>query len=100
MEEKEFKKYIESNELILADFNASWCLPCRALSEEIETVEQLLKDKVNILSVDIDSSEKLSSKYKITAVPSMIIFKNGIECEKIVGYRSSDELLEILNKYL
>ena len=100
MKEKEFNELVESNDLVLVDFYATWCMPCKMLSAEIEAVEDQLKERLKVVSIDVDSSQELASKFEVSAVPTMAIYKNGLECEQIVGYRSSEDLLDALKKYI
>ena len=80
MKEKEFNDLVESNDLVLVDFYATWCMPCKMLSKEIDTIEDQLKDRLKVLSIDVDSCQELANKFEISAVPTMAIYKNGLEC--------------------
>ncbi len=78
---------------ILVDFYATWCGPCKMLEGELESIE----DKIKVVKVDIDKFQKLTMNYRIMSVPTMIFFKNGEEIEEVIGFHTSDELLEIIN---
>ena len=85
-----------SNGVVLVDFFATWCGPCKMLSpilEEIST-EQL---KMNIIKIDIDENEKLCKQYGIMSVPTLILFKDGKMIDSKIGYCTKDELLEWIN---
>ncbi len=90
---------LESKGLVLVDFFATWCGPCRMLSPELEKVEQEAKDYATILKVDIDDNRDLTKKLGIMSVPTMILFKDGQEVDRIVGYRQSKDLIALLQQY-
>ena len=78
---------------VLVDFSATWCVPCKMLEIELESIEY----KIKIVKVDIDKFQKLTQEYRIMSVPTMVFFKDGEKKEEIVGYHTSDELLEVIN---
>lgn len=78
---------------VLVDFSATWCGPCKMLESELESIE----DKIKIVKVDIDKFQKLTQEYRIMSVPTIVFFKDGEKKEEIVGYHTSDELLEVIN---
>ena len=78
---------------VLVDFSATWCGPCKMLESELESIE----DKIKIVKVDIDKFQKLTQEYRIMSVPTMIFYKDGEQVNEVVGYHTSDELLEIIN---
>ena len=78
---------------VLVDFSATWCGTCKMLESELESIE----DKIKIVKVDIDKFQKLTQEYRIMSVPTMVFFKDGEKKEEIVGYHTSDELLEVIN---
>ena len=79
---------------VLVDFSATWCGPCKMLESELESIE----DKIKIVKVDIDKFQKLTQEYRIMSVPTMIFYKDGKKVNEVVGYHTSDELLEIINR--
>lgn len=80
-----------SNDLVLVDFYATWCGPCKMLSP---VLEDLSSDRANIdiVKVDVDESESLARRYGVMAVPTLILFKNGVEVAKQTGFMSKDML--------
>ncbi|MBC3797722.1 thioredoxin [Acetobacterium tundrae] len=90
---------LNSKGVILVDFFATWCGPCKALAPVLEEVSVLLKDKVQIVKVDIDQSQALAKEYKVMSVPTMKIFKDGQVVETIVGLQSKNVLVDKLNYY-
>lgn len=89
----EFLKIINENEIVIVDFFATWCGPCKMLSPVIENVEKLLPN-IKFIKVDIDQHNELASEYRIQSVPTLIFIKNGIEVAKSIGYVDEDALIE------
>lgn len=77
---------------VLVDFFAEWCGPCKMLSPILHEVENERAD-VTICKVNIDDNFELAKAYKVMSIPTMIIFKDGKESARIVGYCSKDEIL-------
>lgn len=92
LDKEDFNELISSG-TVLVDFSATWCGPCKMLEGELEAIE----DKIKIVKVDIDKFQKLTQEYRIMSVPTMIFYKEGKKINEVVGYHTSDELLEIIN---
>jgi len=98
--EKEFGELVlKNNGVVLVDFFATWCGPCKALTPILIEVGEELLNKVQIYKVDIDQSQALAQEYKVMSVPNMKIFKNGVVVESIVGLQSKGILIEKLKYY-
>lgn len=97
---KEFDELINENKPVLVDFFATWCGPCRMLSPILEQVSESSEGKYKVVKVDIDQSYDLAKKFGIMSVPTMVIFKNGEEQEKIVGLRPKVQIEETIKKYI
>ena len=94
--EKNFEKEIEKG-LVLVDFFATWCGPCRMMSSILEENSSLLKD-VKVLKVDVDEEENLAKKFGVMMIPTLILFKDGKEIEKHVGIWQIEELLDTISE--
>lgn len=88
---------LNSKGVVFVDFFATWCGPCRMLSPILEQVSKEVD--VPIYKVDVDDAEKTARMYGILSIPTMILFVNGQETEKLVGLRSKDEIVELIQKY-
>lgn len=79
---------------VLVDFFATWCGPCKMLSPELEDI----KDKVQIMKVDIDENLELCKRFGVMSVPTLIYFKKDGTYTMHIGYMSSDEILAFIQK--
>lgn len=86
----EFAQLVEeSNSVVLVDFMASWCNPCKNLSKELEQLKN-----INIVKVDIEKLPIVTEQYGIMGVPTLAIFKNGEMIDRITGYRPKEAIEE------
>lgn len=84
----------------LVDFYASWCGPCRMLSPIIEEIDEIYAGKVKVAKLDVDECGEIASRYRISAIPALLIFKNNELVETNVGFMPKDEIQYLLNKVL
>ncbi len=91
------KEVLESDKRVLVDFNAGWCGPCRMLKPILEELSKTRED-IKIVSVDIDEEEELASEYQVSAIPCIVLMKNGKEEKRNVGFLSREELEEFLGE--
>lgn len=96
----EFENITNSNKPVLVDFFATWCGPCKMLTPILEQVKNDSNEKFDVVKVDVDESYEIAKKFGIMSVPTMIIFKNGEEKEKMVGLRSKVAIEETIKKYI
>lgn len=89
-----FKDLIKEGN-VLVDFYAEWCGPCRMLGPILEEVSNENKD-ITIIKVNVDNFEDLAREYGIMSIPTVILFKNGKESNKKIGFINKDELLEFI----
>ena len=88
------------NGVVLVDFLATWCKPCRMQAPIIEEVATEMKVKVKVFKMDIDQNPSTPSRFGINSIPTLIIFNNGKAVETFVGVTSKTKLVETLNKHL
>ena len=100
VQSNEFAEVIKGEKPTIVDFFATWCGPCKMLSPILEKVEEDSDGKFNVVKVDIDESLDLARKYGIMSVPTMIVFKEGQEQEKMIGLRQKNQIEEAVKKYL
>lgn len=91
---------IETNKIVLMDFSAEWCTPCKMQDPILEELKKKLGRTVEFMNIDVDKDYKLADKYNIRAVPTLIIEKDGKIIARYVGVTSSKTLEEKINEIL
>lgn len=86
-----------NNDVVLVDFFANWCGPCKMLSPVLDDIASE-RSNVKIVKVDVDKNEELAKKYGIMSIPTLLLFKNGQVIDKHIGYISKDMLIEMIGK--
>jgi thioredoxin 1 len=86
--------------IVMVDFWATWCMPCKAMAPVIDEMAAQTKGKVIVGKVDVDANGELANKFGIQAIPTIIIFKDGQQVETLVGMQSKASLVNALSKYV
>lgn len=94
-----FSNIINSDKTVLLDFSAEWCQPCKILAPILKEVKELTGERIIILKVDIDKNPKLANSYRVQAVPTLILFKNGEIKWRDSGVRTTQEIINLINQY-
>jgi len=84
---------------VLVDFSATWCGPCKMLSPVIEELARTYAGKVKVFKVDVDEAPELANQYRISAVPTLIVFKGGKVQETTTGFQSPRQLQALLDPF-
>jgi thioredoxin 1 len=92
------QEVLKSNEPVLVDFWAEWCMPCRMLTPTIEKIASAYAGKVKVGKLDTDANRDVSIKYGISAIPTVIVFKDGQVAQKFVGLRQEKDFREALDQ--
>jgi len=91
--EAQFDTFVARTELpVLADFWAPWCGPCRAMAPHFERAAQQLKDRVRLVKVNTEDAPGLAARYNIRAIPTLVLFRNGVEEKRTSGALDSGAL--------
>jgi thioredoxin 1 len=99
LNEDNFNSEISSG-VILVDFWATWCMPCKAMAPVLSEIASQTKGKIRVGKVDIDQNPGLASRYNVQGIPNFIIFKDGQMVENIVGMQSKEALIEALERHI
>jgi thioredoxin 1 len=93
------EEVLKTDEVVLVDFWAPWCGPCRMVGPILEEIVQEKAGKVKVVKVNVDENPGLSSNYNIMSIPTMIVFKNGEIVEQFVGALPKSAILKKLEKW-
>lgn len=97
----EFKKTVlDSDQLVVVDFWAAWCAPCRALSPILEQLADEFDGKAKVVKLNVDENPKTSGEYGITGIPNVKFFKNGKVVEDIIGLAPKPHYQALIKNHL
>lgn len=96
-----FSVEVESkNQVVVVDFWASWCGPCKMIAPVIEELSGEFEGKVQFVKVNVDDNPEVSRKYRIASIPTIMVFNNGSVAETMVGFRPKQELKSVIERYV
>ena len=94
------KEVLESDGLVLVDFWAPWCMPCRMLAPTIEEIANEMEGKVKVCKMNVDESIQYPQQYGIMSIPTVMLFKNGQTVETMIGLQPKEEILKTIQEHL
>ena len=99
--DKNFAEEVERSPVpVLVDFWAGWCGPCRMIAPIIEQLAQELSGKVRVGKLDVDENQASAARFRVQSIPSLLVFKDGKEVDRILGMQSKEAILQRLRPYL
>ena len=96
--QNEFEELVKGNQLVVVDFFATWCGPCKIFGPILEETATNYDESVKFAKIDIDENDQLAVEYDIQAVPTIVFLKNGAELERATGVISKEDLKKIIEK--
>jgi len=91
---------LKSDQPVLVDFWAAWCAPCRMLAPTVEAVAEKYAGNAKVMKLNVDDNPSVSQRFGIKGIPTLILFKNGKEEERVVGATSESAISRILDKHI
>ena len=95
-----FDELLADEKLVIVDFWATWCGPCRMLSPLLDEVEEEMADKITVVKVNVDDADEIAMRYRIMSIPTLLFFKNGQLVDKSVGAMPKSTLVDKINANL
>jgi thioredoxin 1 len=110
MSESEFVKDVSDNNFetevlqsdrpVLVDFWAAWCAPCRMIAPTVAQVAEKYSDSARVVKLNVDENPNVPQKYGIKGIPTLIMFKNGKEEERVVGATTKEAISRMIDKHV
>ncbi len=90
---------LQSKQPVLVDFWAPWCAPCRLIAPMVEAVAEQYREGAAVVKLNVDDNPSTSGRYGIKGIPTLILFHQGTEAERVVGAVSKDALSRMIEKH-
>jgi len=101
LNDTDFKKVLSGlNIPFLIDFWAEWCGPCKMIAPVVEEIAAEYEGKIQVGKINVDENQEVPASYKVISIPTLVIFKDGEELDRSIGYKTKDELRSFINKHL
>lgn len=94
-----FEELITSKNLVLIDFFAEWCGPCKMMKPILEELKKMKGESIRVAKVDVDKHQELANQYKIQSIPTLMLFREGNMLWRHSGVMQAKELKEIIEKF-
>ena len=94
-----FSEIINQDKLVLVDFFAEWCGPCKMMAPILKEVKDSLGETVSILKIDVDKNQTLASNYQVRGVPTLLLFKDGKQVWRQSGLVQKNDIIALLNSH-
>src|SRR3989338_1913169 len=91
---------LDSKQPVLVDFWAEWCCPCKMIGPIVEKIANEYTGKLKVGKLNVDENSQVPQQYDIQGIPTLILFKDGKDANRIVGYQSEEKLKNTINSFL
>ncbi len=95
-----FSELLQSEKLVIVDFWATWCGPCRMISPILDELSEEMADKIEVVKVNVDDADEIAAQYRIMSIPTLLFVKNGQVVDKSVGAMPKNVLVDKINANL
>ncbi|HOI46811.1 MAG TPA: thioredoxin [Bacilli bacterium] len=97
--QKELKDEVtNSDKIVLVDFYADWCMPCKMMAPVLEKLSNDFSSEIAVLKINTDHNEQASRAFEIFSIPTLVIFKDGKMATRLVGFNSADKIMDTVRK--
>jgi len=90
---------LQSDKPVLVDFWAAWCAPCRMLAPTVDALAEQYAGNLNVVKLNVDDNPNIPGRYGIKGIPTLILFMNGEEADRLVGANSKDTIARMIDKH-
>jgi thioredoxin 1 len=94
------QEVLKAEQLVLVDFWAQWCAPCRMISPAVDAIAEEFAGRVKVGKLNVDENLSLTTRYNVRSIPTLLIFKAGQIQEQVMGAMSKDSISKLLEKHL
>src|SRR5205809_1839340 len=94
------REVLQSEKPVLVDFWAEWCAPCRMLAPTVEAVAEQYRESAGVVKLNVDENPSTAGAYGIKGIPTLILFREGKEVERVVGAISRESISRMIEKYI
>jgi thioredoxin 1 len=92
------QEVLQSTPLVLVDFWADWCGPCKAIAPIVEELAREYEGRLKVMKLDVDENPRTASTYKVQSIPTLLVFKDGKPAERIVGAVPKNMIVDVLHR--
>ena len=93
------EKVLSSSKPVLVDFYADWCVPCKKMSPIVDAVAEEVGSSAVFCKINVDENAEVSERYSVMSIPTLILFQNGKEADRIMGVQAKDTLKHFVQSY-